>query len=139
MRIRIEKIIPAPILATKYFLEVLALLDQGNVQYQGNIMMQPWKNSKNSNFRCLKFFSWVLPLLVVRQCSKQFPGKLKNQTWKMTKKPNFGPDFDTFGLFAPNLAPKPFLWVLPLLHVTYCCKLSLYPISRKTNEPNLKK
>ena len=41
LRIRIEKIIPAPLLTTKDFLEVLAPLDQGNVQYQGNIMMQP--------------------------------------------------------------------------------------------------
>ena len=65
--------------------------------------------------------------------------KTKEPNLKNDKKPNFGADFDTFGLFAPNLAPKPFLWVLPLLHVTYCCKLSLYPISRKTNEPNLKK
>ena len=31
-----------------------------------------------------------------------------------------------------------FLWGLPLLDVTHCCKLSLYAISRKTNEPNFK-
>ena len=30
-------------------------------------------------------------------------------------------------------------WVLPLLDVRNCCKLSLYAISRKTNEPNLRK
>ena len=41
-------------------------------QYQGHIMMQPWENDKNPNFRHSlgppKFFVWVLPLLVVRQC-----------------------------------------------------------------------
>ena len=30
-----------------------------------------------------------------------------------------------------------FSWVLPLLDVVHCCKLSLYTISRKTNERNL--
>ena len=28
-----------------------------------------------------------------------------------------------------------FLWILPLLEIGHCCKLSLYAISRKTNEP----
>ena len=32
-----------------------------------------------------------------------------------------------------------FLWVLPIVDVIHCCKLSLYPISREINEPNLKK
>ena len=36
--------------------------------------MQPWGNGKNSNFAydlgSSKFFPLVLPLLVVRQCSK---------------------------------------------------------------------
>ena len=49
--IRIEKIILAPILATKHFLEVLTLLLDivccNLVQYQGKIMMQ---NDKNPNF-----------------------------------------------------------------------------------------
>ena len=39
--------------------------------------------------------------------------------------PKFGP---------PNF----FLWVLPLLDVRHYCKLSLYAISRKTDEPNLR-
>ena len=30
-------------------------------------------------------------------------------------------------------------WILPLLDVRNCSKLSLYDISRKTNEPNLRK
>ena len=51
------------------------------------------------------------------------------------KKTNFGPDF---GLFWPKFGPpKLFLWVLPLVDVIHCCKLSLYSISRKTYEPNL--
>ena len=44
------------------------------MQYQENLMMQPWENGKNPNFGpnlgTAKFFSWVSPLLVVRQCSK---------------------------------------------------------------------
>ena len=57
----------------------------------------------------------------------------------MTKKTNFGPNF---GLYDPNLPLPPkifFSWVLPLLDVIHCCKLSLYEISRKTNEPSLRK
>ena len=34
--------------------------------------------------------------------------------------------------------PKIFLWILSLLDVRNCCKLSLYAISGKTNEPNLR-
>ena len=51
----IEKIILGPISATKYFLEVSALLDVKHlpscnlVQYQGNIMMQFWENGKSPN------------------------------------------------------------------------------------------
>ena len=42
--------------------------------------------------------------------------------------------------FDLNLVPKfSCVWVLPLLDVIYCCKLSLHAISRKTNEPNLRK
>ena len=66
-----------------------------------------------------------------------FLGKLMKQTWKNGKKPSFRPDFcpfwPKFGL------QKTFLWVLPLLDVRNCCILSLYAISRKINEPNLRK
>ena len=41
--------------------------------------------------------------------------------------------------FGPNLVQKIFLWVLLLLDVIHCCELSLYTISRKTNEPNMRK
>ena len=43
------------------------------------------------------------------------------------------------GRFGPNLGPKNILWILPLLDVRHCCKLWLYSISKKTNEPNLRK
>ena len=67
----------------------------------------------------------------------QFKGKLMNHTWENGKNPNFGPDF---GPFRPKVGPqKYFLWILPLLHVIHCCKLSLYAILRKTNKPNLRK
>ena len=55
----------------------------------------------------------------------------------MTKKTNSGPGF---GLFQPKVGPQKFFpWVLPLLDVIYCCKLSLYAVSRKINGSNLKK
>ena len=58
------------------------------------------------------------------------------QTCENDKKRNFEPDF---GLFGPNLGRQIFLWVLPPLDVRHCCKLSLYAISRKTNDTNLRK
>ena len=52
------------------------------VQYQGKLKIQPWKNGKNPNLRPnlgpQKFFSWVLPLLVVIQCSKLSSSMLSN-------------------------------------------------------------
>ena len=36
-------------------------------------------------------------------------------------------------------APKFFLWILSVLDIRHCYTLSLYAISRKTNEPNLRK
>ena len=57
-----------------------------------------------------KTFSWVLLLVVFRNCSKlspiQFKGKVMNQTRENDKKTNFGPDFASFG---PNLGPQNFL------------------------------
>ena len=53
----------------------------------------------------------------------------------MGKKTHFGP------AFGPNLVPNffSFTWVLPLVYVIHCSKLSLYAISGKSNEPKLKK
>ena len=53
-----------------------------------------------------------------------------NQTWENGKRPNFKPKFGPQKLFGG---------ILPLLDVRHCCKLSLYTISRKTNEPILRK
>ena len=56
-----------------------------------------------------------------------------NQSWKNGKKSSFGT------ILAQIWSPKDFSWILPLLDVTHCCKLSLYAISRKTNERKLRK
>ena len=59
------------------------------------------------------------------------------QTWENGKKPSFRTNFSPFG---PYLGPKFFFsWILPLLDVRNCCKLSLYGISRYNNDPNLRK
>ena len=42
----------------------------------------------------------------------QFPEKLTSQTSGNAEKPNFGSDFGPVG---PNLGPKYFLWILPLI------------------------
>ena len=52
----------------------------------------------------------------------------------MAKKTNFEPDF------GPNFVPQNLFcgpqksFLVPLLDVNHCCKLSLYSISRKNNE-----
>ena len=53
-----------------------------------------------------------------------------NQMWENGKTPNFG---------AEIWAPKFFLWILPVLYVRHCYKLSLYATSRKNNQPILTK
>ena len=78
---------------------------------------------------------------VVPSCNfVQYHEKLMMQLWEngelrfqTLKKPTFGPDFD------PNLVPKILLWALSLVDVIHCCKLSFHVISKKTNEPNLRK
>ena len=60
----------------------------------------------------------------------QFQGKLTTQTWE---------NGNYFGPYGRNLGTKLFSWILTLLHVTHCRKLSLYAISRNTNQPNLTK
>ena len=74
--IRIEKIILTPIWAINVFWRfqlyyVLDIVPNCTlVQYKE----KPWENGKNPNlwpnFGPAKFFSWVLPVLVVRQCFK---------------------------------------------------------------------
>ena len=66
-----------------------------------------------------------------------FKGKLMNQTWENDKKTNFRPDC---GLFGQNLGHQNFvLWILLLVDVRDCCKLSFYAISGKTYDPNSRK
>ena len=110
------------------------------VQYQGKLM-QPWENGKNPNLeRNLpppkKNFSWVLPLVVFKQCSKLSSYAISKKTNELSY---FGPNFCPLGR---DLDPIFFFFFffffqgLPLLVVRHCSKLSLYTISRKTNEPN---
>ena len=67
----------------------------------------------------------------------QFKEKLMSQTSENGKKTNFG---HGIVLSLPKIGPQNvFSWVLPLLDVIQCWKLSLYANSRKTNEANLKK
>ena len=40
---------------------------------------------------------------------------------------------------TPTPHPQFYLFILPLLDVRHCCKLSLCAISRKTNKPNMRK
>ena len=89
------------------------------VQYQGKLMMQLWENDKNSNFKPNlptppsppppPIFSWVLPLLVVRQCSKlssyTISRNINEPNLKKWQKPNLG----------PNFGPNNFLQLLTLL------------------------
>ena len=114
------------------------------VQYQEKLMIQPQENDKNHNFKPNfgppKFFSLVLPLLVVRQCSKLSP----YANFRKTNKPNLIKMTNLIlGPILTHLAhiwsSEPFLQILPLL-VRDCSKLSSYAIlKKKTNESNLRK
>ena len=55
--------------------QILDIVPRCNlVEYPGKLIMQPWENGKNPNFRLnlghQNFFSWVSPPLVLKQCSK---------------------------------------------------------------------
>ena len=88
-----------------------------------------------------KFFSNVLPLPNVKHCCKLLLHAISRKTneanLKNSKKLAFNPDFDTFlPKYGPNFFFFFFLWLFALLDVMHCCKLSMYTISRKINEPN---
>ena len=115
-------------------------------------MNQTWKNGKKPNFGsdfspflpkfgAQNVFSWAWPLLDAMHCYKLSLYAISRRTnepnLRKWKKTSFGLDFGPVG---PNLGPKFFLsWILPLLDVIHCCKLSFYAISRKANEPNSRK
>ena len=77
----------------------------------------------------------ILPLLVVRHCSKLSSYAI---SWK-TNKPNFRKWWKTWSQdwFWSKFGPKFFFISLLPLDVRHSCKLWLYAISRKTNESNL--
>ena len=73
---------------------------------------------------------WKLSLYAISR-------KTNSPNLKKCKKTIFGTNFH---LFWTKFGPKDFLpWVLQLLDIRNCCKLSLHVISRKTNEPNSRK
>ena len=58
----------------------------------------------------------------------------------MAKKLLLGPILAPLDKFTPlRPAPHFFSWILHLLDVRHSCKISLYAISRKINQPNLRK
>ena len=97
--------------------------------------MQTRENCKNPSFGPdlgpKISFLWVLPLLVVRQCSKLSSyvlfKKTNERNLKKRQRTSFG---STFG-------PPQFFFMGFTSNVIHCCKLSLKAFSRKTNEPNL--
>ena len=101
-------------------------------------MMQPWENGKNSNFGPnlvpQNFFSWVLPLLVVRHCSKLSSYAISTKT----NEPNLTKWQKNLLILHPVLAclaqiwvPKIFWGVSPLQVVRHCSKLSPIQFKRK--------
>ena len=126
---RIEKIISVPIWTTSLFEGFLPSSNFGHNQEK--IVMQPWENGKNPDFRPnldpWNLFSWILPLLDVPSYHPfKFMRKLMNQTLKNDEKPNFGPNFGT------NVGPHLCVYVcvcvgggdLAQLVIVHCSKLS---------------
>ena len=88
-----------------------------------------------------KNFLWDLTLPYVMDCCKLSLQAISRET----NTPNLRKQQKklVLGLLLVPLTqiwcPKFFSQTFPLLDVRHCCKLSLYPISRKTNEPNMRK
>ena len=67
-------------------------------------------------------------------CNFKETNGLNLRKWQKTQfRARFWPVWSKFG------PQNCFAWILPLFDVTHCCKLSSYAISRKSNEPNLRK
>ena len=60
-----------------------------------------------------------------------------NETWENGKSLVFG--LILYLLAKISVSPNFFLWILLLQDVRRCCKLSVYAISRKNDEANLRK
>ena len=120
------------------------------MQFQGKLMNQTWENGKKPSlglgslwpkFGLKSFFNGfylyqMLDIVASYHCM-QFQGKLMNQIWENNKRTLVsGP---ILAPLAQIRAPKIFSSTLSLLYVRHCSKLSLYAISRKTNEPNFRK
>ena len=71
----------------------------------------------------------MLCIVASYRCMK-FQGKLINETWENGKKPSFRIDF------GPKILC---VWILLLQDVRHCYNLSVYAVSRKNYEANLKK
>ena len=84
-------------------------------------------NRKNNSD--VNLHHWMLD--IVPSCNLvRYKRKLVMQPWENDKSPNFGPN-----LGSSNFLP----WVLPLIVVRKCFKLSSYATSSKINDANLKK
>ena len=73
-------------------------------------------------------------LQVISVCN--FKKSKRTKLEKIAKKRVSGP---ILARLKHNWVLSFFSWILSLLHVRCCCKLSLYAISRKINELNLRK
>ena len=87
------------------------------------------------------FFLWILPLLYIIHCCKlplyAISRKTNEPNLRKWQKTQFQAWFSPLW---PKFGPKKiFSWILLVLDVRHCCKLSLYAISRKTDERNLRK
>ena len=145
-----KKLISGLILARLAHIWMLNIVASYHVQFQGKRMIQTQENSeKNSfwtSFRSVGpkfkppfFFS---PKLVVRHCSKLSSYVI----WRKNNEPDLGKRQKKKLISAqfwpvwPKFGPQnSFPWVLPLVGVRHCRKLSLYPIPRKNYDPNSRK
>ena len=133
---RIEKIILAPIWATKIFrrfqlYQMLDIVPSCNfVQHQGKLMMQPSENGKNPNFGPNLGPPNFFPCFTSASTQTMFQAITKFQTdepnLKNDKKNQF---WARYCSLWPKFGPQNFfLWILPQTDVRHYCKVSLYSI-----------
>ena len=120
-------------------------------QFQGKLMKQTWENSKKPNFG-IDFgplgpnlgLNFLFLDFTSTKCYRLLQGitvcNFKENYW--TKLEKIAKNLISGLILAPLdqvRDQKFFSKILSLLHGTHCCKLSLYEISRKTKEANLRK